>query len=141
MNEGEMRYRVTAEHKSVHQLIIEATSPEEAEYFAKDIDLDKWQFIDGDYEIVDVSKDFFLKRVKDEQIPTMNKIRMSLLSFVFLVAFFLPEPNFIYENFWIKADFWDVLPFTPSIYLYRFLYAVISTGIVELTIRFIKKYA
>ena len=61
MNEGEMRYRVTAEYKSVHQLIIEATSPEEAEYFAKDIDLDKWQFIDGDYEVVDVSKDFFLK--------------------------------------------------------------------------------
>ena len=66
---------------------------------------------------------------------------MSLLSFVFLVAFFLPEPNFIYENFWIKADFWDVLPFTPSIYLYRFLYAVILTGIVELAIRLIKKYA
>lgn len=34
MNEEEMRYRVTAEYKSVHQLIIEATSPEEAEYFA-----------------------------------------------------------------------------------------------------------
>ena len=67
MNTGEMRYRVTAEYKSVHQLIIEATSPEEAEYFAKDIDLDKWQFIDGDYEVVDVSKDFFLKRVKTEQ--------------------------------------------------------------------------
>ena len=71
----------------------------------------------------------------------MNKIRMSLLSFVFLVAFFLPEPNIIYENFWSKADFWDVLPFTPSIYLYRFLYAVILTGIVELAIRLIKKYA
>jgi hypothetical protein len=34
------------------------------EYFANDIDLDKWQFIDGEYEIVDVSKDFFLKKVK-----------------------------------------------------------------------------
>ena len=70
----------------------------------------------------------------------MNKIRISLLSFVFLVAFFLPEPNFIHENFWSKADFWNVLPFTPSIYLYRFLYAVISTGIIELLIRFTKKY-
>ena len=66
MTAEEKRYRVTAEYKSVHQLIIDATSPEEAEYFAKDIDLDKWQFIDGDYEIVDVSKDFFLKRVKNE---------------------------------------------------------------------------
>ena len=62
----EKRYRITAEYRSVHQLIIEATSPEEAEYFAKDIDLDKWKFIDGEYEIVDVSKDYFLKKVKDE---------------------------------------------------------------------------
>jgi hypothetical protein len=58
-----------------------------------------------------------------------------------LVALFTPEPNFIYENFWSKAEFWDVLPFTPSVYLYRFLYAVITTGFVELLIRFIKKYA
>ena len=61
---NEKRYRVTAEYKSVHQLVIEATSAEEAEYFATDIDLDKWQFIDGEYEIVDVSKDFFLKKIK-----------------------------------------------------------------------------
>ncbi len=60
----EKRYRVTAEYKSVHQIIIEATSPEEAEYFAQDIDLDRWQFVDGEYERVDVSKDFFLKKIK-----------------------------------------------------------------------------
>jgi len=65
MDTPEMRYRVTAEYRSVHQLIIEATSPEEAEYFANDIDLDKWKFIDGEYEIVDVAKDYFLKKVKD----------------------------------------------------------------------------
>jgi hypothetical protein len=75
MTAEEKRYRVTAEYKSVHQLIIDATSPEEAEYFAKDIDLDKWQFIDGDYEIVDVSKDFFLKRVKvDQDVELSNQI-------------------------------------------------------------------
>ena len=66
MGSEEKRYRVTAEYRSVHQLIIEATSPEEAEYFANDIDLDKWKFIDGEYEIVDVAKDYFLKKVKDE---------------------------------------------------------------------------
>jgi hypothetical protein len=66
MTSEEKRYRVTAEYRSVHQLIIEATSPEEAEYFANDIDPDKWKFIDGEYEIVDVSKDYFLKKVKDK---------------------------------------------------------------------------
>ena len=66
MNSEEKRYRVSAEYISLYQILVEATSPEEAEYFAKDIDLDKWQHIETDYEIVDVSKDYFLKRVKDE---------------------------------------------------------------------------
>ena len=66
MNSEEKRYRVTSEYTSLYQIVVEATSPEEAEYFAKDIDLDKWQHIETDCEIVDVSKDFFLKRVKDE---------------------------------------------------------------------------
>ena len=66
MTGEEKRYRVSAEYTSLYQILVEATSPEEAEYFAKDIDLDKWQHIETDYEIVDVSKDFFLKRVKDE---------------------------------------------------------------------------
>jgi hypothetical protein len=71
MSSGEeKRYRVTAEYRSVHQIIVEATSPEEAEYFANDIDLDRWKFVDGESEIVDVSKDFFLKKVFDQSIDT-----------------------------------------------------------------------
>ena len=63
MAKEEKRYRVSAEYTSLYQIVVEATSPEEAEYFAKDIDVDKWQHIETDYEIVDVSKDFFLKKV------------------------------------------------------------------------------
>jgi len=66
MTPEEKRYRVTSEYKSIYQIVVEATSSEEAEYFAKDIDLDKWNHIETDYEIVDVSKDYFLKKVKDE---------------------------------------------------------------------------
>jgi hypothetical protein len=66
MTPEEKRYRVTTEYKSIYQIVVEATSPEEAEYFAKDIDLDKWNHIESDYEIVDVSKDYFLKKVQDE---------------------------------------------------------------------------
>jgi hypothetical protein len=71
----------------------------------------------------------------------MNKVRISILVFIFFVGYFAPEPNFIYENFWSKAEFWDVLPYTPSYLLYRFLYAVFLTGFIELIIRFVKKYA
>ena len=65
MSSDERRYRVTAQLKSVYQIVIEAQSPEEAEYFAADIDMEKWTYIEGDYEVIDVSKDYFLKRLKD----------------------------------------------------------------------------
>ena len=66
MTSEEKRYRVTAQLSSIYQLVVQATSPEEAETFADDIDLEKWAYIEGEYEIVDVSKDYFLKKVKDE---------------------------------------------------------------------------
>jgi hypothetical protein len=65
MSPDERRYRVTAQLKSVYQIVIEAQSPEEAEYFAADIDIEKWTYVEGDYEVIDVSKDYFLKRLKD----------------------------------------------------------------------------
>lgn len=65
MSPDEKRYRVTAQLKSVYQIVIEAQSPEEAEYFAADIDMEKWTYVEGEYEVIDVSKDFFLKRLKD----------------------------------------------------------------------------
>ena len=71
----------------------------------------------------------------------MNKVRISILVFFFLVSFLLPEPLFIFQNFWSRAKFWEVLPFTVNVLLYKFLYAVIVTGFVELIIRFVKKYA
>ena len=65
MSPDKRRYRVTAQLKSVYQIVIEAQSPEEAEYFAADIDMEKWTYVEGDYEVIDVSKDYFLKRLKD----------------------------------------------------------------------------
>jgi hypothetical protein len=66
MTSKEKRYRVSAEYTNLYQIVVEATSPEEAKYFAIDIDLEKWQHIETDYEIVDISKDYFLKRVKND---------------------------------------------------------------------------
>jgi hypothetical protein len=66
MNPPENRYRVTCELRSVYQLVVQATSPEEAESFADDIDLDKWVYVDSEYKVLDVSRDYFLKKVKSE---------------------------------------------------------------------------
>ncbi len=65
MEPKEMRYQVTMRMTSVHQIVVQAHSPEDAEYVAEAIDMEKWKFIDGFTEILDVSPDYFLRRVKD----------------------------------------------------------------------------
>ena len=69
----------------------------------------------------------------------MTKVHISLLGFVFLSAFFY-QPNWVYENFWSKADFYDSLPFELPYLVFLLVYAGISTALAELGIRFIKKY-
>jgi hypothetical protein len=50
---------------SVHQVIVQARSPEDAEYVAEAIDMEKWRFIEGFTEILDVSPDYFLRPIKE----------------------------------------------------------------------------
>jgi len=70
----------------------------------------------------------------------MNKTRIALLATTFLVAM-LYQPNWVYENFWSKADFYDSIPFSVPYLVFLLIYSVITTGLAELGIRFIKKYA
>ena len=70
----------------------------------------------------------------------MNKTRISLL----LLAFFssmLYQPNWVDENFWNKAGFYSSVPFTVPFLAFLIVYAAITTALVELGIRFVKKYA
>jgi hypothetical protein len=53
----------------------------------------------------------------------------------------LYQPNWIYENFWSKADFYSSIPFMVPFLAFLIIYAAIATGLVELGIRFVKKYA
>jgi hypothetical protein len=69
----------------------------------------------------------------------MTKVRISLLAPVFLGAFFF-QPNWVYENFWSKADFYESIPFTVPYLVFLFVYASLTTALAELGIRFLKKY-
>ena len=70
----------------------------------------------------------------------MNKTRISLLVLTFLIAM-VYQPNWVYENFWSKANFYDSIPFAVPYLAFLFIYSAITTGLAELGIRFIKKYA
>jgi hypothetical protein len=69
----------------------------------------------------------------------VTKVHISLLAVVFLSAF-IYQPNWVYENFWSKADFYDSLPLTVPYLVFQIIYAFISTALAELGIRFVKKY-
>ena len=69
----------------------------------------------------------------------MNKTRITLLVNIFLVAM-LYRPNWVSENFWSKANFYDSIPFAVPYLVFLLIYSVITTGLAELGIRFIKKY-
>ena len=70
MSTKEKQYRITSRLILDFQIVLQAESPEEAESFATDIDLDKWSEIGRDWEVIDVSKNYFLRKVKIEQEVT-----------------------------------------------------------------------
>lgn len=70
----------------------------------------------------------------------MKKIRITLLALTFLIAMAY-QPNWVYENFWSKANFYDSIPFTVPYLTFLIIHSAITTGLAELGIRFIKKFA
>ena len=75
MSTKERQYRITSRLVLDFQIVLQAESPEEAELFASDIDLNKWSEIGRDWEVLDVSKNYFLRKVKIEQeVSTHNNV-------------------------------------------------------------------
>jgi hypothetical protein len=70
----------------------------------------------------------------------MTKTRVALLASYGFVSF-LHQPNWVSDNFWYKADFWDALPFNFPYVGFILIYAAIATALFDQFIRFIKKYA
>ena len=66
MEQKEKRYRVTAKVTHELQIIVQGKNAQEAQYSAEAIDFEKWNQMDFDWKIVDVSRDYFLQRVKVE---------------------------------------------------------------------------
>ena len=73
MSTKERQYRITSRLVLDFQIVLQAESPEEAELFASDIDLDKWSEIGRDWEVLDVSKNYFLIKIEQE-VSTHNNV-------------------------------------------------------------------
>lgn len=51
------------------------------------------------------------------------------------------QPNWVYENFWSKAEFYNSIPVRVPYLVFLVTYALVTAGLAELGIRFLKKYA
>lgn len=70
----------------------------------------------------------------------MTKVRITLLSIYFLVSVIV-QSNWVTDNFWYKAEFWDALPFTFPFMGFILIYAALATVLFDQFIRIVKKYA
>ena len=69
----------------------------------------------------------------------MNKTHKATLLVVFVISFFI-QPNWFFENFWSKADFYNSLPFTVPYLAYSLVSAILGALVCEGVIKFVKKY-
>jgi hypothetical protein len=70
----------------------------------------------------------------------MTKTRVALLASCGFVSFF-HQPNWVSDNFWYKADFWDASPFDFPYLGFILIYAALTTILFDQFIRLVKKNA
>lgn len=59
--------------------------------------------------------------------------------FIFIAGYFY-QPNFIYENFWSRADFYKYIPFTVPFWFYSIVCGFGFTVIVWSFVKFSRKH-
>jgi hypothetical protein len=69
----------------------------------------------------------------------MNTTHKATLLAAFTISFFV-QPSWVYNNFWVKADFYDSIPFVVPYFVYAAIAALLATATCEIAIRFVKKY-
>jgi hypothetical protein len=69
--------------------------------------------------------------------PTVKQ--STFYAFIFLFGF-IYQPNWVYENFWSKAEFYQSLPFQFPYFGYILIYSFLSTGLVFYLVKFVKRH-
>ena len=71
-------------------------------------------------------------------------IQVTKKMMVFYVTVFLfglvYQPNWVVNNFWLKADFYDDIPFQVPYLVFLIIYSFINTIFVWYLVKFIKKF-
>ena len=69
----------------------------------------------------------------------VNKKQMLFYVLVFLVGL-VYQPNWVLDNFWLKADFYDDIPFQVPFLVFLMIYSYLNLIFVWFVVKFVKKY-
>jgi len=72
-------------------------------------------------------------------LKKVNVNQLVFLSLIFALGL-IYQPNWAYENFWSRADFYDSLPFAVPFIIFQSVFASAQTGFAWICIKLIKKY-
>jgi hypothetical protein len=74
MANKEKRYKVKGRIVADYEIVVQALNADEAAYFANDIDIDKWREVSTDWKITEVTRNYFLKVVKEKDSINLNDV-------------------------------------------------------------------
>jgi hypothetical protein len=73
-----------------------------------------------------------------QEIPVTKK-QMVFYVLVFLFGL-VYQPNWVLDNFWLKADFYENIPFQVPFLVFLITYSFLSTLFVWYLVKFVKKF-
>lgn len=76
-------------------------------------------------------------RIRNVKKPTV--IQWIFYSFVFLTGV-VYQPNWVWDNFWAKAEFYEDIPFTVPYLAYALVYSTLNCVFWYYCVRLAKKY-
>jgi hypothetical protein len=70
---------------------------------------------------------------------SVTKKQMVFYVFVFLFGL-VYQPNWVLDNFWLKADFYEDIPFQVPYLVFLIIYSYMNTIFVWYLVKFVKKF-
>ena len=74
-----------------------------------------------------------------KQVKIVTKKQMAFYVLVFLFGL-VYQPNWVIDNFWLKADFYDEIPFEVPYLVFLIIYSYLNLIFVWYVVKFIKKF-
>ena len=74
-----------------------------------------------------------------KKLANFTKREIVFYSLVFLSGL-IYQPQWVYNNFWFKADFYDSTPFTIYYWQFLLVYSILIVPVVWYVVRLIKRY-